>query len=38
MSTLFTPLTLRDPYFLLRAAHALGTEVTWPDQYARARL
>ena len=28
---------LRDPHFALRAAHELGAEVTWPDQYLRAR-
>lgn len=28
---------LRDPYFPLRAARALGADVTWPDQYARAQ-
>jgi 2,4-dienoyl-CoA reductase-like NADH-dependent reductase (Old Yellow Enzyme family) len=26
---------LRDPYFPLRAAHELGVEVTWPNQYTR---
>ena len=29
---------LRDPYWPLRAARALGQEITWPDQYVRARL
>ena len=28
---------LRDPHFGLRAAHELGEEVAWPDQYLRAR-
>ncbi|GAA4016370.1 NADH:flavin oxidoreductase/NADH oxidase [Hymenobacter fastidiosus] len=28
---------LRDPYFPLHAAHELGEEVVWPDQYVRAR-
>ena len=28
---------LRDPHFPLRAATALGADVTWPEQYARAR-
>jgi 2,4-dienoyl-CoA reductase-like NADH-dependent reductase (Old Yellow Enzyme family) len=28
---------LRDPYWPLHAAHALGHEVAWPDQYLRAR-
>ena len=28
---------LRDPHFALRAAHELGAEVVWPDQYLRAR-
>ncbi|MCR5888252.1 NADH:flavin oxidoreductase/NADH oxidase [Hymenobacter sp. J193] len=28
---------LRDPYFPLHAAHELGAEVAWPDQYLRAR-
>ena len=28
---------LRDPYFPLRAATALGVDVPWPDQYARAK-
>ncbi|HEY1569926.1 MAG TPA: NADH:flavin oxidoreductase/NADH oxidase [Pseudonocardiaceae bacterium] len=27
---------LRDPHWALRAAHTLGAEVAWPDQYARA--
>jgi len=26
---------LRDPYFALRAAHELGVEIQWPNQYAR---
>jgi 2,4-dienoyl-CoA reductase-like NADH-dependent reductase (Old Yellow Enzyme family) len=29
---------LRDPYFPLRAARALGVDVGWPVQYLRARL
>jgi 2,4-dienoyl-CoA reductase-like NADH-dependent reductase (Old Yellow Enzyme family) len=29
---------LRDPHWALRAAHELGAEVTWPDQYLRARF
>ena len=28
---------LRDPHFGLRAAHELGDEIAWPDQYLRAR-
>lgn len=28
---------LRDPYFPLHAAHELGADVAWPDQYVRAR-
>ncbi|GHF65874.1 NADH:flavin oxidoreductase/NADH oxidase [Amycolatopsis bartoniae] len=28
---------LRDPHWPLRAAHALGAGVRWPDQYARAK-
>lgn len=28
---------LRDPYWPLRAAKALGQDVTWPDQYLRAK-
>lgn len=28
---------LRDPHWPLRAATALGAEIRWPDQYARAR-
>ncbi|QIX61688.1 NADH:flavin oxidoreductase/NADH oxidase [Hymenobacter lutimineralis] len=28
---------LRDPYFPLHAAQALGAEVPWPDQYLRAK-
>ena len=28
---------LRDPHWPLRAAHELGVDVTWPDQYVRAR-
>jgi 2,4-dienoyl-CoA reductase-like NADH-dependent reductase (Old Yellow Enzyme family) len=28
---------LRDPYWPLHAARALGAEVRWPDQYLRAR-
>jgi len=29
---------LRDPYFPLRAAHELGVEMEWPDQYERGRF
>jgi len=29
--------SLRNPYFALDAAEALGDEITWPDQYARAK-
>lgn len=29
---------LRDPHWPLRAAHELGQEAQWPDQYLRARL
>lgn len=28
---------LRDPHFPLRAAHELGVELKWPDQYDRAQ-
>jgi 2,4-dienoyl-CoA reductase-like NADH-dependent reductase (Old Yellow Enzyme family) len=28
---------LRDPHFPLRAAHELGHEIKWPNQYARAQ-
>jgi 2,4-dienoyl-CoA reductase-like NADH-dependent reductase (Old Yellow Enzyme family) len=28
---------LRDPYWPLHAARALGAEITWPDQYLRAK-
>jgi 2,4-dienoyl-CoA reductase-like NADH-dependent reductase (Old Yellow Enzyme family) len=28
---------LRDPYWPLRAARALGVDVSWPEQYARAK-
>ncbi len=28
---------LRDPYWPLHAAHALGEPVPWPDPYLRAR-
>ncbi|GAB4034682.1 NADPH dehydrogenase NamA [Spirosoma jeollabukense] len=28
---------LRDPYFPLHAAHALGDDITWPEQYDRAK-
>jgi 2,4-dienoyl-CoA reductase-like NADH-dependent reductase (Old Yellow Enzyme family) len=28
---------LRDPYFPLRAAHILDTDITWPVQYDRAK-
>lgn len=30
--------SLRDPYFALHAAHALGEDVAWPVQYKRAKL
>lgn len=29
---------LRDPYFPLHAAKALGADVKWPDQYLRAKM
>lgn len=29
--------SLRDPYFPLHAAHELGAEVAWPEQYERAK-
>jgi 2,4-dienoyl-CoA reductase-like NADH-dependent reductase (Old Yellow Enzyme family) len=29
---------LRDPYWPLRAAKALGVDIRWPDQYLRAKL
>jgi len=29
---------LRDPHWVLRAAHELGAEVAWPPQYVRGRL
>ena len=28
---------LRDPYWPLRAARALGHDVAWPNQYLRAK-
>ena len=28
---------LRDPYFPLHAAHTLGADVAWPEQYERAK-
>jgi 2,4-dienoyl-CoA reductase-like NADH-dependent reductase (Old Yellow Enzyme family) len=28
---------LRDPYWPLHAAKALGVEIPWPDQYLRAK-
>ncbi|QCR24835.1 NADPH dehydrogenase NamA [Pontibacter sp. SGAir0037] len=28
---------LRDPYFPLHAAHELGADIKWPDQYERAK-
>lgn len=28
---------LRDPYFPLHAAHQLGVDIKWPDQYLRAK-
>lgn len=30
--------SLRDPYWPLRAAHELGEEVAWPEQYARGKF
>jgi 2,4-dienoyl-CoA reductase-like NADH-dependent reductase (Old Yellow Enzyme family) len=30
--------SLRDPYFPLHAAHLLGDDITWPNQYKRAKL
>ena len=30
--------SLREPYFALKAAKALGDDVTWPLQYVRAKL
>ena len=29
---------LREPHWPLRAAHELGAEARWPEQYLRARL
>ena len=29
---------LRNPYFALEAAHALGVDVAWPEQYGRGRF
>ncbi len=29
---------LRNPYWPLHAAHALGTEIEWPHQYERAKI
>ena len=29
---------LRDPHWVLRAAHELGADVEWPPQYLRGRL
>lgn len=29
---------LRDPYWPLHAAHALGEDIAWPQQYVRAKL
>ncbi len=29
--------SLRDPYFPLHAAHELGTDLPWPNQYLRAK-
>lgn len=29
---------LRDPYWPLRAAHELGAEINWPNQYLRAKF
>ena len=30
--------SLRDPYFPLHAAKALGAQIKWPVQYERAKL
>jgi 2,4-dienoyl-CoA reductase-like NADH-dependent reductase (Old Yellow Enzyme family) len=30
--------SLRDPFFALHAAHALGDDIAWPLQYTRAKL
>ncbi len=30
--------SLREPYFTLKAAKELGDELSWPNQYARAKL
>ena len=30
--------SLRDPHFALHAAHELGDDIQWPDQYKRAKL
>ena len=29
---------LREPHWVLRAAHELGVDLDWPPQYLRARL
>ncbi len=29
--------SLRDPYWPLRAAHELGVEISWPEQYERGK-
>lgn len=29
---------LRNPYFALEAAHTLGVDVEWPEQYGRGRF
>lgn len=31
-------LALREPYFALKVAHAMGEEIDWPIQYIRAKL
>jgi len=33
----FARAELRDPYWPLHAADALGVDVPWPDQYVRAK-
>jgi 2,4-dienoyl-CoA reductase-like NADH-dependent reductase (Old Yellow Enzyme family) len=30
--------SLRDPYWPLRAAHELGEEIKWPNQYLRGKF
>ena len=31
-------INLRNPYFALEAAHTLGVDVEWPEQYERGRF